>query len=592
MTSIDDLFKAHSNKRKLEPLRNPEEVYKSRRLTPDGHSDRQARVDNHSEHDGAEDDTAAGPALPTDDYGPDLPPDDGDDDEGRFFGGGITTSEARVLDYVEGGDDVGKVGSDRIDSSWLRRTALNFEKRVSKNAELRAKFESDPRKFIQSEADLDADIKALSILAEHPELYPEFAKLGCVATLVSLLAHENTDIAIDAIEIVNEFTDEDVNAAEPEWNAMVDALLEADLLGLLVSNLERLDESEEVDRNGIYYAMSIIENLCSRTGTAEQVAKNEKLLRWLLKRAQRKETNPPVSQNKQYAAEILAILVQSSSPNRRVLASLDAADIMLQLVAAYRKRDPEKGGEEEEYMENLFEALTCVVDEPEGKLRFVEAEGVELCLIMLKEGKLSKAAALRLLDHAVGGATGFEVCQKVVEAGGLKTIFTMFMKKSLDGQTAEHLVGILASLLRLLPAESPERIRTLAKFVEKNYEKTIKLVQLRRTYAARMAPIEQSIRMEQSRLSAEEKEEAADGWFLRRLDAGLYALQTLDVVLAWLVAEDDGARSVIEQELAERDETLAVIRNTLQEQLDGMDTDDAGANESRDMLSALLQFVQ
>ena len=98
---------------------------------------------------------------------------------------------------------------------------------------------------------------------------------------------------------------------------------------------------------------------------------------------------------------LLAIMVQSSSANRRRLADLDAVDVMLQLVAAYRKRDPEKGGSEEEYMENLFEALTYVVDELEGKAKFLDAEGIELCLIMLKEGKISKRPALRLLDHAV-----------------------------------------------------------------------------------------------------------------------------------------------------------------------------------------------
>lgn len=78
---------------------------------------------------------------------------------------------------------------------------------------------------MSSEADLDADVKALSILAEHPELYEEFAKLGCVASLVSLLSHENTDIAIDAIEIIKELTDEDVEAEQAQWDALVDALV-------------------------------------------------------------------------------------------------------------------------------------------------------------------------------------------------------------------------------------------------------------------------------------------------------------------------------------------------------------------------------
>ena len=85
---------------------------------------------------------------------------------------------------------------------------------------------SDKRdRIVGSEADLDADIKALSILSEHSELYDEFAKLGCVASLVSLLAHENTDIAIDAIEIINELTDEDVEAEQAHWDVLVDAMV-------------------------------------------------------------------------------------------------------------------------------------------------------------------------------------------------------------------------------------------------------------------------------------------------------------------------------------------------------------------------------
>ena len=78
---------------------------------------------------------------------------------------------------------------------------------------------------MSSEADLDADVKALSILSEHPDLYEEFARMGCVASLVSLLSHENTDIAIGAIEIISELTDEDVEAEQAQWDALVDAMV-------------------------------------------------------------------------------------------------------------------------------------------------------------------------------------------------------------------------------------------------------------------------------------------------------------------------------------------------------------------------------
>lgn len=453
------------------------------------------------------------------------------------------------------------IAPEKIDVAWVRKLALNFEKRISKNAELRAKFENEPQKFMASEADLDADVKALSILAEHSELYSEFAKLGCVNSLVSLLAHENTDIAIDAIEIISELTDEDVEAEADEWNAIVDAMIEADLLDLLVSNFSRFDEGNESDRSGVYHALSVLENLSSRISLAERIGRDMSVLEWLLNRMQKRES--PVSQNKQYAAEVLAILLQSLPMNRKLLTKLDGVDLLLQLLAAYRKRDPVKGTEEEEFMENVFDCVTCVVDETDGKQKFVEAEGVELCLIMLREGKMSKPRALRLLDHALAGQSGVEVCEKLIEAAGLKVVFGMFMKKQ-DGPTTEHLLGIFSSLLRLLPANSSGRIRTLAKFVEKDYEKLTKLVNLRRDYTTRVAVVDQEIRKEQLQLNAAERNEMADEWLSRRLDAGLFCLQTTDIILAWLVAEDDGASKRIKSLLADRNESLSVIKATIQ----------------------------
>ena len=88
-----------------------------------------------------------------------------DDEDGRFFGGGVTKGTAEVLDFLderEGEDDVGWTISqyqrrpsnvvqapEKFDLPWLRKLALNFEKRISKNAELRAKFEDTPQKYVE-----------------------------------------------------------------------------------------------------------------------------------------------------------------------------------------------------------------------------------------------------------------------------------------------------------------------------------------------------------------------------------------------------------------------------------------------------------
>ncbi len=70
---------------------------------------------------------------------------------------------------------------------------------------------SDEIRFIESESDLDSALKQFLPLTQNPPLfYPELVKSGTVALLTNLLSHDNTDIAIDVVEVVQELTDEDV----------------------------------------------------------------------------------------------------------------------------------------------------------------------------------------------------------------------------------------------------------------------------------------------------------------------------------------------------------------------------------------------
>ncbi|KAK2743911.1 hypothetical protein FQN57_004534 [Myotisia sp. PD_48] len=583
MASVDDIFKkpsySSSSKRRIDPARDPTEIYKAAKLdaTGDAKGSRSVTIED------VDDDEEAGPELPPD-FEEDIP----DDEEGRFFGGGVSKDTSDALKFVDQYEQ-GEVAPQKLDIAWLRKTALNFEKRISKNAELRVKFEGDPQKFVASEADLDVDIKSLSILSEHPELYEDFAALGCVGSLVSLLTHENTDIAIDAIEILGELIDEDVEVEQKQWDAVANAMLDSDIIELLAQNLSRLDENNEADRAGVYHILSVLESLASQASNAEKIGQDANTIQWLQNRISKKETR--ISQNKQYAAEILAILLQASPKNRLRFIERDGTETLLQLLSIYRKFDPEKDSDEEEYFENLFDSLTCLVDEAEGKIKFVEAEGIELALIMLREGKLSKPRALRVLNHAIGGHEGVQACEHFVEAAGLRTIFGIFMKKQ-ESAFMEHLLGIFASLLRLLPGESPARIRTLAKFVEKDYEKIERLVRLRRDYHSRVSAVDEKISQERKALGTEDQAIMEGEWLSQRLDAGLFSLQAIDIILAWLVAEDDGAKSKIKSLLEDQDEGLGIIRATLQDQLNGLDsTDDPDHQNVKDMLETLIRFV-
>jgi beta-catenin-like protein 1 len=86
--------------------------------------------------------------------------------------------------------------------------------------------------------------------------------------------------------------------------------------------------------------------------------------------------------------------------------------------------------------------------------------------------------------------------------------------------------------------------------------------------------------------------------------------QLIDVLLAWLVAEDDGARQKIISLLADRDEDLSIIKATLKgkqhsleripsfvltafqsEQMEGLADDEPGQKDHKEMLGTLLQFL-
>lgn len=60
--------------------------------------------------------------------------------------------------------------------------------------------------------------------------------------------------------------------------------------------------------------LGVLENLASQASIAEKIGQDSNTMPWLLARIQKKER--PVSQNQQYSAEILAILLQSGSKNR------------------------------------------------------------------------------------------------------------------------------------------------------------------------------------------------------------------------------------------------------------------------------------
>ncbi|KAI8604008.1 DUF1716-domain-containing protein [Dissophora ornata] len=544
-----------------------------------------------------------------------------EEEDDRFFGDGLTSDQKDILDYVDEIDPE----EERFDISAVRKMILKFEKAINKNQEMRVKYPDDPAKFVESETDLDEEIKHLMAMTQAPQHYPVLVELNTVTSILSLLTHENPDIAIDAIELLKELTDEEVlsvgldedeevagSEGEAGMKVFVEALVDQGLLDLLVQNLERLDEEEANDRQGVFNALAIFENMTSiNVALAETIVAKSKLLPWMMKRLKVKAFDS----NKQYCSELLAILLQSSSDNRKALGKMGGIDDLLQFLAVYKRKDP-KDPDEIEMMENMFDGLCSALAEKENKQLFLEGEGIELMVIMIKEKKMARIRAVKVLDYALSTKSGTANCLRFVEIMGLKTLFSIFSKKGLDKlkkayksfsevEEEEHIIGILASLVRNLPLESGHRLRVVRKFVEDDYAKLERLLDLREGYEARVKAFNERVENENKELGLDESEIAEEEPVraLGRLDAGLYVMQLIDLILAHLCAENldleekdekkEGERGERdESEIKERVRTLLNrrgqslddIKDNLKAYVDGLEVDTALAEEARTKL--------
>lgn len=228
---------------------------------------------------------------------------------------------------------------------------------------MRIKFHDDAEKFMESEIELHKEIENFHIVAAFPELYPVLLQNNAINKLLGLITHENTDISIATISLIQEMTEvdtliEQVNIAKD----FIDALIQNQGFELLVQNLSRLDETSDEDAQGVHNTMGIFENFLElQPDLTVHLCEKTYLLSFLLHRVRTKSFDA----NKLYCSEILSILLQSDIRNVRWLSRLPTDDtepnvstqvngleLLLESIAFYRKKEIESS--DEQVMSFLF----------------------------------------------------------------------------------------------------------------------------------------------------------------------------------------------------------------------------------------------
>jgi len=401
-----------------------------------------------------------------------------------------------------------------LSSRGIQSAAQSLERTLQRNQLLRAQHEDDPEKFMMNELALNDEIVSFQAAAVDVGLYGKLVEFGVMGSFLTLMNHENSDVAISVLNVLVELLDPDVllqqekgessEKMDPSERArnmglLANAFVDGGGLEMLSSNLGRFDETVEDDAKGVEDALTLVESLLDldRTGvlqsgrTSDQqeslsvvscICKQTAFLSWLFQRIEETDSSDEATTSpaaispavlKLHSSEVLSAILQhedysmqrcgsklaalpkytsafddmdekpaaklkdGENGSEKKESTIDAMEVLLIAIAAFRKSDPQIEVECE-YLENIFDILAASLLREDNVVDFVNAEGIELMLRCLRQKVHAGGGALKVLNFALSGsaknASGNndayrKACETFVQAGGLKLLFPLYMAR-------------------------------------------------------------------------------------------------------------------------------------------------------------------
>jgi len=578
--------------------------------------------------------------------------------------------------------------------SSLKSSVLNLEKSITKNQMLRAEYPNKPEKFMESEVSLYEEITMMNDLAASVQYYQAFTDLGAVESLKTLLIHENIDVVLSVIKLFAELIDPElVVNSESEGGTLIAKNLGILIMAFLgwktgndnigdeargenglemtITNLTRLNDTEEEELKGIDDILTLVENLLDldqmgvlklatrgegeggnlKTDTisiASILTKSTNFTSYLLiKLSDRKLEDWTVSM-RLHGSEIVAAILQHED-SRKYLSNIskmtsyqskyedevnnekktrngkgkinfDGMECLLQCIASYRKKDP-TNEEECEYLENIFDSLAASLLSDSNVDAFLERQGIELMIRCITERVHAGLGSIKILFFCVSGTSESykRAAETFVDAGGLKILFPIFMgrkstmpkpAKSSDAGNIELLrkyaalengrkgkqqeekksskrmkrvlagnkewfqsieansIQIIYGLTRYLDEQSPHdaQSRLLSKFVEKDFEKCDRLIELCLKYDIKMRQAEYDYYKSDEAEEAEENGVDVDLAALNaKLRGGGDIFHRLGAIVAFAAMGSKRSHEHIIEHLRTQNSGIGVIKAAIQE---------------------------
>eukprot|EP00934_Nitzschia_sp_Nitz4_P001963 Nitzschia sp. Nitz4//scaffold92_size79448//12011//13918//NITZ4_005383-RA/size79448-processed-gene-0.52-mRNA-1//1//CDS//3329560162//1963//frame0 len=407
-----------------------------------------------------------------------------------------------------------------------------LEKLVQKNAMQRAQFADEPQKYMNSELALHDQLRALSAVSANTQLYPALLEHPTLlTTLHQLLGHENYDVVSVVLSLYVEWLDTSLLQEDPDLlttlGTLASRILEA--WETIATHVERYfqenknasslaEMTQDPSLRGLENSYALMEALLELdtlmpTGlvggddsAAVYMVRDTKILSWMISTVEESMDSKLAASSESphvRCMELLAFLAQredvyqafpdwsklpsipssATSEEDSSSTALDGLETLLQVVGGFRKKQP-ADEDQVEYLENTCTTLSsCITFSVDNLAAFLKCQGIELVLRCLKERVHSGAATLQLLDFAGDTPTHKQACEHLVQIGGLKFLFPLWLaqripeprsapsakaKKQWLERIQTQIIRIFYALSRHLDSKSPDdaQARFLTKFIQ------------------------------------------------------------------------------------------------------------------------------
>ncbi|CAB5194123.1 unnamed protein product [Rhizophagus irregularis] len=123
-------------------------------------------------------------------------------------------------------------------------------------------------------------------------------------------------------------------------------------------------------------------------------------------------------------------------------------------------------------------------------------------------------------------------------------------------------------------------MRLINKFIEDNYEKVDRLLEIRESYEAKVENVNKEIEEEKETLDGDDSE-MEELYLRRRLDGGLFTLQLVDLTIAWICFEDSAIKEHVSILLNRTGRSLSNVKTILEDYFKNMGDVDQIEAENR-----------